>query len=59
VQSAIKNGVGGGKNQVVKLDRVTVLPPVRRPGKIICMEGNVSDHLKEGTISLPPVPISF
>jgi len=59
VQSAIKNGVVGGKNQVVKLDRVTVLPPVRRPGKIICMGGNFSDHLNEGASSLPPFPISF
>jgi 2-keto-4-pentenoate hydratase/2-oxohepta-3-ene-1,7-dioic acid hydratase in catechol pathway len=42
-----------------RLDSVTVLPPVARPSKIICMGGNFSDHLAEGKSSLPPFPISF
>src|SRR5207302_8835447 len=29
------------------------------PTKIICMGGNFSDHLQEGSTSLPPFPISF
>ncbi len=41
------------------LDKVTVLPPISRPTKIICMGGNFSDHLQEGSTSLPPFPISF
>src|SRR5437899_13047993 len=41
------------------LDKLTVLPPVSRPTKIICMGGNFSDHLQEGSTSLPPFPISF
>ena len=41
------------------LEKVTVLPPVARPAKIICMGGNFSDHLQEGSTSLPPFPISF
>ncbi|OLD14579.1 MAG: hypothetical protein AUI50_03940 [Crenarchaeota archaeon 13_1_40CM_2_52_14] len=41
------------------LDSVTVLPPIARPSKIICMGGNFSDHLAEGKTSLPPFPISF
>ena len=41
------------------LEAVTVLPPVARPTKIICMGGNFSDHLQEGSTSLPPFPISF
>jgi len=41
------------------LDSVTVLPPIARPSKIICMGGNFSDHLAEGKSSLPPFPISF
>ncbi len=44
---------------VFELDRVTVLPPISRPTKIICMGGNFSDHLQEGSTSLPPFPISF
>jgi len=42
-----------------ELDKVTVLPPIAHPTKIICMGGNFSDHLKEGTSTLPPFPISF
>jgi acylpyruvate hydrolase len=49
----VKNGL------VSKLDSLTVLPPVGRPSKIICMGGNFSDHLSEGGASLPPFPISF
>ncbi|TMI59690.1 hypothetical protein E6H14_02715, partial [Candidatus Bathyarchaeota archaeon] len=41
------------------LDSVTVLPPIARPTKIICMGGNFSDHLAEGSSSLPSFPISF
>jgi acylpyruvate hydrolase len=41
------------------LESVTVLPPVAHPTKIICMGGNFSDHLAEGSASLPPFPISF
>ena len=44
---------------VFNLDKVTVLPPIARPTKIICMGGNFSDHLQEGATSLPPFPISF
>ncbi len=41
------------------LESVTVLPPIAHPTKIICMGGNFSDHLAEGSTSLPPFPISF
>jgi 2-keto-4-pentenoate hydratase/2-oxohepta-3-ene-1,7-dioic acid hydratase in catechol pathway len=51
----------GEKNPkgVLNLDKVTVLPPISHPTKIICMGGNFSDHLQEGSTSLPPFPISF
>jgi 2-keto-4-pentenoate hydratase/2-oxohepta-3-ene-1,7-dioic acid hydratase in catechol pathway len=51
----------GEKNPkgIFNLDKVTVLPPISRPTKIICMGGNFSDHLQEGSSSLPPFPISF
>jgi len=44
---------------VFTLESVTVLPPIARPSKIICMGGNFSDHLSEGKTTLPPFPISF
>src|SRR5712692_7147410 len=44
---------------VFNLDKVTVLPPIASPTKIICMGGNFSDHLQEGSTSLPPFPIAF
>jgi len=44
---------------VFNLDKITVLPPIGHPTKIICMGGNFSDHLQEGSTTLPPFPISF
>src|SRR5205809_7523568 len=51
----------GEKNPkgVFNLDKVTVLPPISRPTKIICMGGNFSDHLQEGSTSLPPFQYPF
>src|SRR2546427_5115070 len=59
--SAKKNLDGGKQNErgYWSLDFVTVLPPIAHPTKIICMGGNFSDHLAEGSSSLPPFPISF
>ncbi len=45
--------------KLFELDKVSILPPVARPSKIICMGGNFSDHLSEGKTTLPPFPISF
>lgn len=50
---------GKGSKGILAIDDVTVLPPIARPTKIICMGGNFSDHLQEGSTSLPPFPISF
>ncbi len=49
----------GDSKGTFSLENVTVLPPIGRPTKIICMGGNFSDHLQEGSSSLPPFPISF
>src|SRR6266849_1755640 len=59
--SAKKHFDGGKQNEkgYWNLDSVTVLPPIARPTKVICMGGNFSDHLAEGSSSLPPFPISF
>jgi 2-keto-4-pentenoate hydratase/2-oxohepta-3-ene-1,7-dioic acid hydratase in catechol pathway len=42
-----------------EINDVTLLPPVNRPSKIICMGGNFVDHLQEGSRSRPDFPISF
>ena len=55
----VKNGRQNKNGPVHNIDNVTVLPPVGKPSKIICMGGNFSDHLSEGGASLPPFPISF
>src|SRR5438309_1410879 len=59
--SAKKHFDAGKQNEkgYWNLDLVTVLPPIAHPTKIICMGGNFSDHLAEGSSSLPPFPISF
>ncbi len=59
--SAKKHFDAGKQNEkgTWNLDSVTVLPPIAHPTKIICMGGNFSDHLAEGSSSLPPFPISF
>src|SRR5207245_10585059 len=61
VDSAKKNLDRGKQNErgYCSLDSVTVLPPIAHPTQIICMGGNFSDHLAEGSSSLPPFPISF
>jgi 2-keto-4-pentenoate hydratase/2-oxohepta-3-ene-1,7-dioic acid hydratase in catechol pathway len=46
-------------DQLFELDNASILTPVARPSKIICMGGNFSDHLSEGKTTLPPFPISF
>ncbi len=56
---SVKNGKPSRNGPVFDLDNVTLLPPVERPSKIICMGGNFSDHLSEGGAQLPPFPISF
>ncbi|HWY28909.1 MAG TPA: hypothetical protein VNW25_06600, partial [Candidatus Sulfotelmatobacter sp.] len=57
-ESAKKHFDGGKQNEkgYWNLDSITVLPPIARPTKIICMGGNFSDHLAEGSSSLPPFP---
>ena len=62
IENAKKQLASSGEKSlkgVFELDKVIVLPPIERPAKIICMGGNFSDHLKEGTATLPPFPISF
>ncbi|TMI26781.1 fumarylacetoacetate hydrolase family protein [Candidatus Bathyarchaeota archaeon] len=55
----LKNGKSKANGSLFKLDDVTILPPIGRPSKIICMAGNFEEHLKEGQGLDRPFPISF
>src|SRR5919109_3879780 len=62
VESSRKQSAKSGEKsekRLFDLNDVTVLPPISRPTKIVCLGGNFSDHLKEGSASLPAFPTSF
>ncbi len=62
IDSARKQPASSGEKSpkgVLGIEQVSVLPPISRPTKIICMGGNFADHLREGSTTLPPFPISF
>jgi len=48
-------GVAGG----LALDDVTLLPPIPRPGKILCLGLNYVEHAKEGGHDVPDYPAVF
>jgi acylpyruvate hydrolase len=41
------------------MQRVTILPPLERPGKILCVGLNYRDHVLEGGRELPEFPTIF
>lgn len=43
----------------VDLDRVRILPPLRAPGKILCIGLNYADHSSESGFDLPDYPTVF
>lgn len=43
----------------VRLDEVTLLPPLARPGKIICIGLNYADHTAEAGFTPPDYPTVF
>lgn len=43
----------------LKIDEVTLLPPIPRPGKIIAIGLNYADHIAESGLAAPPVPPVF
>lgn len=54
-----KSGRGRNDSRIFDLDDVIILPPIGYPRKIVCMGGNFTDHLQEGSRDLPAFPISF
>ena len=60
--SAVELAVGGPPSaaaQHVKLAEVDLLPPVPRPGKIICIGLNYHDHAAESNQPVPEYPTVF
>lgn len=47
------------KGPVIDLDRVTLLPPLPNPGKIICVGLNYIDHSIESGFTVPDYPTIF
>src|SRR6266487_1644226 len=41
------------------IDRVSLLPPVLRPGKVICLGLNYRDHAAEAGMAIPEYPVLF
>mgnify|MGYP006201784615 CR=1 FL=1 len=49
----------GGMGVVYRAEDVRLGPPVRRPGKIICIGLNFRDHAAESDMALPTEPVIF
>ncbi|OYU37871.1 MAG: fumarylacetoacetate hydrolase [Pseudorhodobacter sp. PARRP1] len=43
----------------IPLDGATLLPPIARPPKIICVARNYAEHAKEAGLEISPIPIIF
>jgi acylpyruvate hydrolase len=44
---------------VYAIDQISLLPPVLRPGKVICLGLNYRDHAAESGFALPDYPVLF
>jgi len=60
VEAAIRAGVRPLSEDVAApLEQVQLLPPIRRPEKIICLGLNYRDHAREAGMPIPSEPIFF
>lgn len=48
-----------GRDVRTSLADVVLLPPLLRPGKIVCVARNYAEHAKEAGLPLSPIPILF
>ena len=56
VDALLAEGALGDLREGDALDDVSLLPPVGRPGKIVCIGLNYSDHAAETGATVPPEP---
>jgi 2-keto-4-pentenoate hydratase/2-oxohepta-3-ene-1,7-dioic acid hydratase in catechol pathway len=59
VETQLVQAVCWSKDVTYPLDKVTLMAPILRPGKIICIGLNYIDHAKEGGHPLPKEPVIF
>ncbi len=61
----VRNQLAGNGNTlslqgiIYAIDRVSLLPPVVRPGKVICLGLNYREHAAEAGMSVPEYPVLF
>src|ERR1700680_4762983 len=48
-----------GRGLPLRVSEIKVLPPLRQPGKIICIGLNYADHTKEISLAQPDSPAVF
>jgi len=56
---AVRDRIGSGIGEPVPLSSVTLMAPVPRPPKLICVGLNYRDHAKESGMEIPTVPTIF
>jgi 2-keto-4-pentenoate hydratase/2-oxohepta-3-ene-1,7-dioic acid hydratase in catechol pathway len=59
ILDVIAAGGGPANGPLYPLDEVTLLAPIPRPPKVICIGLNYSDHAKESGLEIPKVPTVF
>jgi len=47
------------KSKAYALSKVKLMPPIRRPGKVLAVGLNYIDHCKEAGLPVPPEPVLF
>ena len=52
-------GAFAGHGIIYALDEVTLLPPVLRPGKVVCLGLNYREHAAESGMAVPAYPVLF
>lgn len=57
--SAVRDRIGSGIGEPMPLSSVTLMAPVPRPPKLICVGLNYRDHAKESGMEIPTVPTIF
>lgn len=51
--------LAGSCDQLLDLNEITLLPPISRPGKVLCLGLNYVEHAREGGFDVPESPVIF
>jgi 2-keto-4-pentenoate hydratase/2-oxohepta-3-ene-1,7-dioic acid hydratase in catechol pathway len=58
IKNFVNNSVTGSEN-LIDVNSVTLLPPIARPGKIVCLAGNYGAHIAESGYFEPEARANF